>query len=45
MSVDIEAPANGQGHISAPGHPDDAAAMRRRIKAIFIGSVGNLFEW
>src|SRR5262245_8337236 len=26
-------------------HPGDLADMRRRLKAIFIGSVGNLVEW
>jgi len=32
----------------APGHADrsvDRADMRRRIKAIFVGSIGNLVEW
>ncbi len=33
--------------VSAAAEPDhlDFADMRRRIKAIFIGSVGNLVEW
>jgi MFS transporter, MHS family, alpha-ketoglutarate permease len=43
----------GQGELAADadiaaaakGAPLDAADMRRRIKAIFIGSIGNLVEW
>jgi hypothetical protein len=31
--------------INPPGDHLDIADMRRRIKAIFIGSVGNLVEW
>src|ERR1700755_1805983 len=30
---------------STPGEHLDLADMRRRLKAIFIGSVGNLVEW
>lgn len=30
---------------TAESRPLDAADMRRRVKAIFIGSVGNLVEW
>ena len=30
---------------AAKGAPLDAADMRRRIKAIFIGSIGTLVEW
>jgi len=43
----------GQGELAADadiaaaakGAPLDAADMRRRIKSIFIGSIGNLVEW
>ena len=32
-------------NIAAPADATDYADMRRRLKAIFIGSVGNLVEW
>ena len=31
--------------IEAASEPIDYADMRRRVKAIFIGSIGNLVEW
>src|SRR4051812_36510752 len=43
MAVNYDLTANGHGEpVPVSG---DAADMRRRIKAIFIGSVGNLVEW
>ena len=31
--------------LQAGSEPIDYADMRRRVKAIFIGSIGNLVEW
>jgi MHS family alpha-ketoglutarate permease-like MFS transporter len=42
--MDLPAPAARAGsHPSVP--PSDAADMRRRIKAVTLGSLGNLVEW
>ena len=41
----MAAGAGGLSHSGAADAPLDLADVRRRVKAIFIGSIGNLVEW
>src|SRR5690606_7795801 len=45
MAQSEMAASAGIAAAAADDAPMDAADMRRRVKAIFIGSVGNLVEW